>query len=203
MAPRRSPRSHDCRRSQKLPKNGLEGRRFPAKLWVIDIFQDVAGGRNRARTWDPLIKSQLIIQYCQGSFRQILGTYPYWTETEISFCRNGKCLLISRRKIRFRAQMLEIVGPNLRADTQDAANSSRFLAAKSRLRAVRDGMVAEGEELQTNLLQANQRIPANSSVPDEVFGIHTGLAGEEVQMAPSAARFPCGQGTLQKSWQIP
>jgi hypothetical protein len=56
---------------------------------------------------------------------------------------------------------------------------------------------AEGEELQTDLLQAKQRIPANSSVPDEVFGIHTGLAGEEVQMAPSSARFPCGQGTLQ------
>jgi hypothetical protein len=57
-------------------------------------------------------------------------------------------------------------------------------------------MVAEGEELQTNLLQASQRIPANSSVPDEVFGIHTGLAGEEVQMAPAllvipADREPC------------
>jgi len=31
----------------------------------------------------------------------------------------------------------------------------------------------EGEELQANLLQASQRIPANSSVPDEVFGIHS------------------------------
>jgi hypothetical protein len=29
----------------------------------------------------------------------------------------------------------------------------------------------KGEELQTNLLQASKRIPANSSVPDEVFGI--------------------------------
>ena len=60
----------------------------------------------------------------------------------------------------------------------------------------------EGEELQANLLQASQRIPANSSVPDEVFGIHTGLAGEEVQMAPSAARFPCGQGTLQNRGRL-
>jgi hypothetical protein len=60
----------------------------------------------------------------------------------------------------------------------------------------------EGEELQANLLQASQRIPANSSVPDEVFGIHSRLAGEEVQMAPSAARFPCGQGTLQNRGRL-
>ena len=33
-------------------------------------------------------------------------------------------------------------------------------------------MVAEGEELQTNLLQASQRIPASSGVLDEVFGAH-------------------------------
>jgi hypothetical protein len=32
--------------------------------------------------------------------------------------------------------------------------------------------VAEGEKLQTNLLQASQRGPASSSVLDEVFGIH-------------------------------
>jgi hypothetical protein len=54
----RSPRSHDCRRSQKLPKNAVQGRRFPAHLWIIIIFQGVLGGRTRARTWDPLIKSQ-------------------------------------------------------------------------------------------------------------------------------------------------
>jgi len=45
--------------SQKLPKNTMRGRRFPAGLWIIEIFQDVDGGRNRARTCDPLIKSQL------------------------------------------------------------------------------------------------------------------------------------------------
>jgi len=33
-------------------------------------------------------------------------------------------------------------------------------------------MVAEGEELQTNLLQVSQRGPASSSVLDEVFGTH-------------------------------
>jgi hypothetical protein len=50
-------------------------------------------------------------------------------------------------------------------------------------------MVAEGEELQTNLLQANQRIPANSSVPDEVFGIHsTHIHGTHVPVEePSTA----------------
>jgi len=36
------------------------------------------------------------------------------------------------------------------------------------------GGVAEGEELQTNLLQASQRNPANSGVLDEVFGTHRG-----------------------------
>src|SRR5450759_4003214 len=66
--------------------------------------------------------------------------------------------------------------PRCRGRSQDAANSARFLAAKSRLRAVRDGMVAEGEELQTNLLQASQRGPASSSVLDEVFGTHNGSA---------------------------
>ena len=34
-------------------------------------------------------------------------------------------------------------------------------------------MVAEGEELETNLLQASQRIPASSGVLDEVFGTPT------------------------------
>ncbi len=48
--------------SQKLPKNAVRRRRFPAKLWIIDILQDVSGGRTRARTWDPLIKSQLLYQ---------------------------------------------------------------------------------------------------------------------------------------------
>jgi hypothetical protein len=33
-------------------------------------------------------------------------------------------------------------------------------------------LVAEGEELETNLLQASQRIPASSGVLDEVFGTH-------------------------------
>src|ERR1019366_9300270 len=60
-----------------------------------------------------------------------------------------------------------------RGRSQDASNSSRFLAVKSRLRAVREGMVAEGEELQTNLLQVSQRGPASSSVLDEVFGTHS------------------------------
>jgi hypothetical protein len=32
--------------------------------------------------------------------------------------------------------------------------------------------MAEGEELQTNLLQVSQRGPASSSVLDEVFGTH-------------------------------
>ena len=32
--------------------------------------------------------------------------------------------------------------------------------------------LAEGEELQTNLLQASQRIPARSGVLDEVFATH-------------------------------
>ena len=45
-----------------------------------------------------------------------------------------------------------------------------------RRKAARDGMVAEGEELQTNLLQASQRGPASSSVLDEVFGTHNGSA---------------------------
>ena len=62
--------------------------------------------------------------------------------------------------------------PRCRGRSQDAANSSRFLAAKSRLRAVRYGLEAEGEELQTNLLQVSQRGPASSSVLDEVFGTH-------------------------------
>ena len=35
--------------------------------------------------------------------------------------------------------------------------------------------VAEGEELQTNLLQASQRIPASSGVLDEVFGTQVRL----------------------------
>src|SRR5665648_613437 len=43
-----------------------------------------------------------------------------------------------------------------------------------RRKAARDGMVAEGEELQTNLLQVSQRGPASSSVLDEVFGTHSG-----------------------------
>jgi len=34
-------------------------------------------------------------------------------------------------------------------------------------------VVAEGEELQTNLLQVSQRGPASSSVLDEVFGTHS------------------------------
>jgi hypothetical protein len=33
-------------------------------------------------------------------------------------------------------------------------------------------LLAEGEELETNLLQASQRIPASSGVLDEVFGTH-------------------------------
>jgi hypothetical protein len=33
--------------------------------------------------------------------------------------------------------------------------------------------VAEGEELQTNLLQVSQRGPASSSALDEVFGTHS------------------------------
>src|SRR5450759_1308732 len=49
---------------------------------------------------------------------------------------------------------------------------AKLLAAKSRQRAVRDEMVAEGEgeELETNLLQASERNPASSCVLDEVFG---------------------------------
>jgi len=43
--------------------------------------------------------------------------------------------------------------PRCRGRSQDAANSSRFLTINSRLRAVRYEMVAEGEELETNLLQ--------------------------------------------------
>jgi hypothetical protein len=35
--------------------------------------------------------------------------------------------------------------------------------------------LAEGEELETNLLQASQRIPASSGVLDEVFGTHRPL----------------------------
>jgi hypothetical protein len=35
-------------------------------------------------------------------------------------------------------------------------------------------LLAEGEELETNLLQASQRGPASSSVLDEVFGTHNG-----------------------------
>jgi hypothetical protein len=34
-------------------------------------------------------------------------------------------------------------------------------------------ILVEGEELQTNLLQASQRGPASSSVLDEVFGTHS------------------------------
>src|ERR1035437_9971561 len=35
-------------------------------------------------------------------------------------------------------------------------------------------ILVEGEELETNLLQASQRGPASSSVLDEVFGTHNG-----------------------------
>src|SRR5674476_243262 len=34
--------------SQKLPKNTMRGRRFPAGLWIIEIFQNVSGGRTSA-----------------------------------------------------------------------------------------------------------------------------------------------------------
>jgi hypothetical protein len=44
---------------------------------------------------------------------------------------------------------------------------------KGRRRAERAGVVAEGEELQTNLLQVSQRGPASSSALDEVFGTHS------------------------------
>ena len=48
--------------SQKLPKNIFNRCRFPAALWIIDCLQEDSGGRTRARTWDPLIKSQLLYQ---------------------------------------------------------------------------------------------------------------------------------------------
>jgi hypothetical protein len=38
--------------------------------------------------------------------------------------------------------------------------------------------VAEGVELETNLLRASQRNLARSDVPDEVFSIHRGLSFE-------------------------
>ena len=56
----RPPCSCVGRCSQKLPKNVVRARRFPVKFWIIDVFQNVIGGRNRARTCDPLIKSQLL-----------------------------------------------------------------------------------------------------------------------------------------------
>jgi hypothetical protein len=43
-------------------------------------------------------------------------------------------------------------------------------------------MVAEGEELQTNLLQVTQRGPASSSVLDEVFGTHKTLRSAGAEM---------------------
>jgi hypothetical protein len=56
----RSPRSRDGRRSQKLPKMNVQVCRFPADLKICQNFQEVIGGRNRARTCDPLIKSQRV-----------------------------------------------------------------------------------------------------------------------------------------------
>jgi hypothetical protein len=61
-------------------------------------------------------------------------------------------------------------------------------------------MVAEGEELQTNLLQASQRGPASSSVLDEVFGTHRakadpalgGQAIAEVGLAKNRFHFRAG-----------
>jgi hypothetical protein len=48
--------------SQKLPKNIFNRYRFPAGLWIIDCLQEDNGGRSRDRTYDPLIKSQLLYQ---------------------------------------------------------------------------------------------------------------------------------------------
>src|SRR5665811_2111317 len=63
--------------------------------------------------------------------------------------------------------------PRCRGRSQNAANSTRFLAPNPQQRAVRHGMVAEGEKLETNLLQASQRNPASSDVLDGVFGTHS------------------------------
>jgi hypothetical protein len=52
----------ESRRSQKLPKNTAQRCRFPAGSWIINYLQDVSGGRSKDRTYDPLIKSQLLYQ---------------------------------------------------------------------------------------------------------------------------------------------
>jgi hypothetical protein len=49
--------------------------------------------------------------------------------------------------------------------------------------------VAEGEELQTNLLQASQRGPASSSVLDEVFGTHRRALLQDVELMPQHQDF--------------
>ena len=54
----------------------------------------------------------------------------------------------------------------------NAANSSHFLAAKSRSGAVREGIVAEGEELETNLLQ-QASVVQRPQAPRMRFSVHT------------------------------
>src|SRR5664279_103323 len=46
----------------KASQKYLQPRQVPAALWIIDCLQGDSGGRTRARTWDPLIKSQLLYQ---------------------------------------------------------------------------------------------------------------------------------------------
>ena len=79
--------------------------------------------------------------------------------------------------------------PRCRGRSQNAANSTRFLAPNPHQRAARPGMVAEGEELETNPLQANQRIPASSGVLDDVFGTH----GPGQPVRNIAARSSCAE----------
>ena len=65
-------------------------------------------------------------------------------------------------------------------------------------------MVAEGGELETNLLQASQRIPASSEVLEEVFGTHRGpsqqLSPQHDQLM-SQRRILCLKPALGLEWR--
>ena len=71
--------------------------------------------------------------------------------------------------------------PRCRGRSQDAANATRFLAAKSRLRAVRDGMVAADAVAVEPVSTA--KFPANREKNREFFNF--GLARDsEVAIRP-------------------
>jgi hypothetical protein len=141
----------------------------------------IFGGPERSRTSDLRFRKPLLYpeELSKGRSSELISNSTSADASKNTcFKRHLETVLPSestelQRKRRSRERFWEASHvTRCRGRSQDAANSWRFLAAKSRLRAVRDEMVAEGEELQTNLLQVSQRGPASSSVLDEVFGTH-------------------------------